>query len=104
MTNSLFPNGSLTCWIKPARFWRTDVAFGCQIGSRFTSGGSWRGSPKSSGTTRSGNIARAPFTVRDFCRFQDAICRLGIEESWYRFEEQALEEIAREWSEAKHPS
>jgi len=56
-------------------------------------------------TTPSGNVASAPFTVRaTSAGCQDAICRLGIEESWYRFEEQALEEIAREWSEAKHPS
>jgi hypothetical protein len=62
--DSLFPNGSLNCWIKPARFWRTDVVFGCRLGSRFTSGGSWSGSPACIGTTPSGYVARALFTVR----------------------------------------
>jgi hypothetical protein len=35
-----------------------------------------------------------------FRRFKAAIPELGIEDAWYRFREQALEEIAREWLES----
>jgi hypothetical protein len=35
-----------------------------------------------------------------FHRFQTAIRRYGIEEHWYRFRDQALEEIAVEWLES----
>ncbi len=32
-----------------------------------------------------------------FRRFRDTIRWLGIEEEWYRFRQQALETIAKEW-------
>ena len=35
-----------------------------------------------------------------FRMFRSTIRRLGIEKSWYRFREEALEEIARDWLEA----
>lgn len=34
-----------------------------------------------------------------FRAFRSAIHRLGIEQSWYQFRDQALEEIARSWLE-----
>jgi hypothetical protein len=35
-----------------------------------------------------------------FRMFRSTIRRLGIEKSWYRFHEEALAEIARDWLEA----
>lgn len=35
-----------------------------------------------------------------FRMFRSTIRRLGIETSWYRFREEALAEIARDWLEA----
>jgi hypothetical protein len=35
-----------------------------------------------------------------FRRFKDAIRRHGIEDEWYQFRDQALEEIAIEWLES----
>lgn len=35
-----------------------------------------------------------------FRMFRSTIRRLGIEKSWYRFREEALAEIARDWLEA----
>ena len=34
-----------------------------------------------------------------FRRFKDAICRYGIEDSWYRFRDEALKNIAIKWCE-----
>jgi hypothetical protein len=34
-----------------------------------------------------------------FRMFRSTIRRLGIEKAWYRFRDQAIEEIAREWLE-----
>ncbi len=34
-----------------------------------------------------------------FRRFKDTICRLGVEDDWYRFRDRALEEIAAGWLE-----
>jgi len=52
------------------------------------------------GSTPSGNVAGAPFTVRAaFAGSRLRFAGRGIEDSWY-LSEQALEEIAREWSEA----
>src|SRR5450755_4696791 len=39
-----FPEWQFALRIKPASFWRNDVVSGCQVGSRFTRGGSWSGS------------------------------------------------------------
>lgn len=32
-----------------------------------------------------------------FRRFKDAICRYGIEDSWYKFRDEALKKLAVEW-------
>jgi hypothetical protein len=37
-----------------------------------------------------------------FRMFRSTIRRLGIEEAWYQFRDQAIEEIAREWLEEHH--
>ena len=34
-----------------------------------------------------------------FRRFKDTICRLGVEDDWYRFRDSAIEEVAIEWLE-----
>ncbi len=34
-----------------------------------------------------------------FRRFKDAIRRLGLEDSWYRYREAAFEQVAKEWLE-----
>jgi len=41
-----------------------------------------------------------PFTEREpFRAFRIAIRRLGLEQSWYQFRDEALAEIARSWLE-----
>jgi hypothetical protein len=37
-----------------------------------------------------------------FKRFKDAICMNGIEDDWYRFRQEELENIAMDWLEANH--
>jgi hypothetical protein len=45
-------------------------------------------------------LVRAVHGSGAFRRFKDAIRRLDIEEEWYRFQDAALEAIAKEWLEA----
>jgi Uncharacterised protein family (UPF0158) len=45
-------------------------------------------------------LVRAVHGAGAFRRFKDAIRRLDIEEEWYRFQDAAIEAIAKEWLEA----
>jgi hypothetical protein len=45
-------------------------------------------------------LVRAVHGAGAFWRFKDAIRRLDIEEEWYRFQDAAIESIAKEWLEA----